>query len=161
VYPYAGSSHGYLWWSTLPVGTHQICTWAVNQAAGTGNTQLGCRSVTVIRTVPADTSNPRGRLDTLTASGSTLTAWGWAFDPDVPRLQIPVGVYLDGRRVTLTTANTSRPDVGRVYPSAGSAHGYLWRGAVSRGTHQVCTYAANQGPGTGNPRLGCRSVTVG
>jgi hypothetical protein len=160
VYPAAGSSHGYLWWGTLPAGKHQVCTYATNQGPGTGRSQLGCRSVTVAGSAPAAASNPLGRLDTVSASGSTATVWGWAFDPDVPRLQIPVGIYVDGTRVTLTTANTSRPDVGRVYPSAGSAHGYLWRGRVSAGTHQVCSYGANQGPGTGNPRLGCKTLVV-
>jgi hypothetical protein len=161
VYRTAGSSHGYLWWGTLARGTHRVCAYAANQGPGTGNPLLGCRSVTVVGAVPAESSNPRGRLDMVSVSSSrVLTVWGWTFDPDVPRMQIPVGVYVDGRLNVLTTANTSRPDVGRVYPSAGSAHGYLWRRTVSAGTHQVCTYAANQGPGTGNPRLGCRSVVV-
>jgi hypothetical protein len=158
-YPAAGAAHGFLWWGTVPAGTHQVCVDAVNQGPGS-TTRLGCRSVTVPGPTAASASLPRGHLDSVTASGTAVTATGWTFDPDAPRVTVPVLVYVDGAEVGRTDAGTSRPDVGRKYPAAGSAHGYEWTGTASRGTHEVCTVAVNQGPGSSNPRLGCRTVTV-
>jgi hypothetical protein len=45
-YPEAGAAHGYS--TTVPVasGTHTVCAYAVNVAAGTENPALGCRTVT-------------------------------------------------------------------------------------------------------------------
>ena len=47
---------------------------------------------------------------------------GWTIDPDVVD-PINVHVYVDGRAVSVLTANASRPDVGRAYPGYGSNHG--------------------------------------
>jgi SpoIID/LytB domain protein len=155
-YPAAGDAHGYSWTTTLNSGSHSVCVYAINQQAGTGNPRLGCRTLTV----DASRSNPVGSLDAVTATGATVTARGWTFDPDVPTVPVTVHVYVDGRAVTGVVANGSRPDVGRAFPAAGSAHGYSWSGTLSAGSHRVCVYAINQQGGTGNPGLGCRTVTV-
>jgi hypothetical protein len=94
-------------------------------------------------------------------SGTTATVGGWVFDPDVPTAPVTVHVYVDGRVVGAATANAPRSDVGRAYPTAGPNHGYIWSGTLAPGKpHQVCVFAINQGGGTGNPRLGCATVTV-
>jgi hypothetical protein len=160
-YAEAGADHGYTWSGTLSAGTHQVCTYAINQGAGTGHPRLGCKSVTVAPVLAASGSgNPRGSLDRVLVSGTTATLRGWTFDPDVPTTPLTVHVYVDGRTITAVGANESRTDIGAAYPTAGDLHGYSWTGTLSRGTHQVCTYAINRGPGTANPRLGCKSVTV-
>ncbi|MCU1613000.1 MAG: hypothetical protein JWO98_540, partial [Frankiales bacterium] len=158
-YPQAGAAHGYAWSGTLAGGVHQVCVFAINQKIGSANPRLGCRSVTVIPPPPA-ASNPTGRLDGATVSGTTATVGGWVFDPDVPTAPVTVHVYVDGRVVGAATANRPRQDVGRAYPTAGAAHGFTWSGTVPVGAHQLCAYAINQGAGTTNPKLGCRTVTV-
>ncbi len=40
-------------------------------------------------------------------------------------------------------------------------HGFEWSAALSGGRHEICASAINLGRGTVNPRLGCRTVTVG
>jgi SpoIID/LytB domain protein len=155
-YPDAGPAHGYSWSGTLAAGSHSVCVYAINQGAGTGNPRLGCRTVTA----NASWHDPQGTLDSVTASGTTVTAHGWTFDRDVPTTPLQVHVYVNGRAVAALTANGSRPDVGGAYPNAGPAHGYSWSGKLAAGSHSVCVYAINQQAGTGNPRLGCRSVTV-
>jgi hypothetical protein len=39
--------HGYAGTVELAPGRHTVCTYAINVGAGTSNTHLGCRSVTV------------------------------------------------------------------------------------------------------------------
>ena len=97
-----------------------------------------------------------GQFDSLTASGGTLTVWGWAYDPDSP-----AGIYL---WVTLdgvghhVWSSVLRDDVRRYYPAARNP-GYVDRLTASRGAHSVCVTAANSGPGQ-HTFLGCRTVTV-
>ncbi|MGQ4819376.1 hypothetical protein ACQ1ZK_20020, partial [Enterococcus faecium] len=73
---------------------------------------------------------------------------------------LPAQVFVDGRGFAELVADGRRPDVGQAYPAAGGSHGFTWSGTLSPGAHQVCVYAINQGAGSGNPRLGCRTVTV-
>jgi len=161
IFPGAGPAHGFRWTGTLSPGTHTLCAYAINMGLGTGNPRLGCKTATA--TAPASPfppGNPRGYLDAVVASGATVTAVGWTFDPDVPTTSIPVVFYVDGAAKGSATANLSRADVARVYVGAGSAHGFQWSGTLTSGVHQVCAVATNQGIGTGNPRLGCSTVTI-
>lgn len=152
----AGPAHGFSWSAGATAGQHTVCLYAINVGAGTRNPTLGCRTVTVTE---AD-HRPTGTVDSVVASGTTVTASGWAFDPDLPTAAVVVHVYVDGVPTAAVQASTERADVGRVYPSAGAAHGYVWSGTTSPGTHAVCVYAINQGAGSVNPSLGCRTVTV-
>ena len=158
-YPAAGEDHGYRWTGTLTAGSHTICVYAINVGTGTGNPRLGCETVSVAAPPPPfPPGNPRGNLDSLTLSGTTVSARGWVFDPDNPTAPVSVHVYVDGARVATVSAAGARPDIGRIYPAAGSNHGFSWSGTLSAGTHTVCLYAINMGAGTGNPRLGCKSL---
>nr|WP_232242013.1 VCBS repeat-containing protein [Streptacidiphilus jeojiense] len=48
-YPGYGDNHGYYAEYTVGVGTHQVCTYAINTGAGDGNPQLpSCKSVQVV-----------------------------------------------------------------------------------------------------------------
>ena len=150
VYPSSGPNHGYhLTMATTP-GTHTVCVYGINTGPGT-STKLGCRAVTV-------SSNPFGAIDAVNARPQSVTAGGWAIDPDTSA-PIIVQMYIDSRANAMTWANQSRTDVGAVYPSSGPNHGYNLKMATTAGTHTVCLYGINTGPGT-SVQFGCRAVTV-
>jgi hypothetical protein len=100
---------------------------------------------------------PLGSWDALQASGTTMSLWGWAFDPDLPAIAAPVHVYVDGVGTALT-ADGSRPDVGGAFPGVGSAHGFSWSTKVTAAVHSVCVYAIDVDTPSRNTSLGCRSI---
>ncbi|HEY3438908.1 MAG TPA: hypothetical protein VGK35_14580 [Actinotalea sp.] len=144
-----GALHGFV--ATMPAatGTHSVCLYAINATPGT-NTTLGCRTVTV------KNQDPIGVIDTVTASGTTITATGWALDPDTTD-PITVHMYVDSASQALL-ANSPRPDVDAFY-HRGPDHGFTGTATAAVGKHTVCFYAINATPGN-NPPLGCRTVTV-
>jgi hypothetical protein len=96
----------------------------------------------------------------VSASGSTLSLSGWAFDPDAPQVSGAVHLYVDGRWAGAVIADGSRPDVGQVFPGVGSAHGFSYSMTVAPGAHTGCAYAIDVDvPGRNSP-LGCRSITT-
>ena len=101
---------------TVPTGARsRVCSYAINVAAGTQNTTLGCGDVTR----PVD---PIGALDAVTRSGSQVqsVAGRWTPDPDTDAA-LAVQVYVDGRFAAALTGNGSRPDVAAGSP-AGPQH---------------------------------------
>ncbi len=149
-----GTKHGYSAFVSLLGGTKSVCAFAINQGPGAVNTHLGCRDVTI------RSGNPFGSFDTTRAAPGSVTATGWALDPDT-RSAVTTHVYVDGRLRTTATADGNRPDVERAHPGYGSARG--WSTTVSGlagGPHEVCVYAINAGPGNANPLLGCRTVVA-
>jgi hypothetical protein len=160
-FPGAGPNHGFNWFGTVTAGEHEVCAYAINVGTASANTRLGCKTVSLGAPPPELGSGPpRGTLDSVIASGTTVRANGWTFDPDAPTTAVTVHVYVDGRLANAVTANQARSDIARIFPAAGGAHGYSWVATLPRGSHQVCAYAINIGAGTGNPQLGCKSVTV-
>ena len=152
--PGYGTSHGFAE-SVTPVGggSHQICAYAINLGPfGSTNPLLGCATVVT----PA---NPFGNVDSLSVTSSGIAISGWAIDPDSTGPD-PVHIYVDGRWGAATSASTSRPDVGASYPGYGNAHGFAITLSISSGTHQICAFGINVGPGTTNPLLACQSITV-
>jgi hypothetical protein len=103
---------------------------------------------------------PAGNWDSLSASGSTLSAYGWAIDPDSRTAPVSMHVYVDGRWGGAVTGNGDRPDVGAVFPGAGNAHGWSYSQSVAPGTHTVCVYAIDVQDLSRNTALGCRTVAV-
>jgi hypothetical protein len=150
-YPAAGPNHGYTISAAAGAGAHQVCVYAVNVGPGEATT-LGCTTAVV------PSSDPFGRIDALATSSGTVTASGWAIDPDTSASLI-VQVYVDGQYTAMGRASVSRPDVAAAYPSAGAAHGYSVPATASPGDHTVCVYAVNEGPGA-STLLGCGRVTV-
>lgn len=136
-------------------GVNQVCAYGINVVTGTTNSLIGCRSVTV------RTGNPLGSFDQASVQfDRRIAIRGWTLDPDTTA-PIKAHVYVDGRYAGQGTANTWRPDVGRVYPGYGDSHGYsILLGPQAPGTHTICVYGINVGAGTFNPQLGCRMVTV-
>ncbi|MGQ4818873.1 hypothetical protein ACQ1ZK_17340, partial [Enterococcus faecium] len=96
-------------------GMHRVCVYAIDREVPSANTAFGCRQVAV------GVTRPTGSWDSLSASGTTVSLSGWAFDPDSPTAAGAVHVYVDGAAVGLR-ADGDRPDVGRAFPHAGPAH---------------------------------------
>ncbi|QIG38324.1 hypothetical protein G5T42_01565 [Microbacterium sp. 4R-513] len=155
-YPGTGTNHGFAEKLTLPVGTTQVCAYAINNGAG-GPAFLGCKSATVAGTTPDLGRAPFGNLEAVTVSGNAATASGWAIDPDTTA---PIKVHLYVGSVSAEyTADKARSDVAAAYPASGPNHGFVEKLTLPAGTTQVCAYAINSGPG-GNAFLGCKTVTV-
>jgi hypothetical protein len=158
VYPGVGPSTGYNGSLAATPGKHTVCVYAVNVGDGYTNPLLGCRTVTV-QSFPAHV--PVGSVDTVSTSVLSVTVTGWAIDPDIPTAPLRVHVYVDGRVVQAITADGVRSDVGAAYPRATANHGFTFTRTLAGGPHEICFYAINQGAGTANPRLGCKTVTLG
>jgi hypothetical protein len=155
-FPGAGDLHGFDTTLVVPSGRHTICMFAINVAGGVGNPLLSCVAVDV----DGGRSAPFGQLDDVQVVNGVTIIGGWSIDPDAPATTLPTHFYLDGRYYGQTAASTPRPDVGAAFPGAGPDHGYTGYFILPAGRHTVCTYAINSGPGTVNPMLGCRTITV-
>jgi hypothetical protein len=147
-----GPNHGFTASMTTTPGSHNVCVYAINTPAG-ANLNLGCRTVTVASTV---NQLPTGFFDAVTANAGTVTATGWALDPDTND-PIQVHVYVDGASAAYT-ADQSRPDIAAAF-GKGDRHGFTASATTTPGTHTVCVYAINT-PAGANLNLGCRTVTV-
>ena len=155
-YPASGANHGFEEKFTLPVGTTQVCAYAINNGVG-GHSFLGCRAATVADTSPDLGRAPFGNFESLAVAGNVATASGWAIDPDTAA---PIKIHLyAGASGTEYTADKPRADVGAVYPASGPNHGFAEKLTLQTGTTQVCAYAINSGAG-GHAFLGCRAATV-
>jgi hypothetical protein len=153
LHPDYGSNRGFDVLLAADTGTREVCAYGINVAGGSGNTNLGCRTIAVVNHAPF------GDVETSSAPYSgEIAVRGWTIDPDTSA-PLEVHVYVDGMSTTSATANIDRPDVARYYPVAGSKHGFQLSFAAKPGTRNVCVYAINQGPGR-NALLGCESITV-
>ena len=150
-WPGWGSKHGYSLDLPAPPGDHTVCVYAINVSTGNANTGLGCRVVHV-------GGNPVGALQQVVGTPGGARLLGYAIDLDTTAA-IGVDVWVDGGYAGHAVADRTRPDVGAAYPAYGPGHGYDIPLTLTAGTHQVCTYAINVGPGNVNPQLGCRSIT--
>lgn len=84
-----GDKHGYVASMQVSPGTQDVCVWAINNDTISGNTLLGCRTVTV--------PNPlRGFVDTVTPDATGVSVSGWVYDPDSTGTSVPVSVLVDG-----------------------------------------------------------------
>ncbi|MBV9822874.1 MAG: hypothetical protein JO144_11595, partial [Actinobacteria bacterium] len=151
-YATGGPNHGFSFTVAPPVGTHQICVYAMNIGAGTVNTRLGCSTVTRV-------DNPIGLFDAASQQPGGFTAGGYALDLNTTS-PVTVRIYLDGKYVASGAASLARTDVASRYPGYGQNHGFSIFTRVPDGTHQLCAYAMNVGTGTVNTRFGCRTVTM-
>ena len=155
-FPAVGSRHGFDSRVIAPaVGGQNVCAYAINVAGGT-NKLLGCRTVNVQGPLDGGRA-PFGNFETLTVTGSTAVATGWAIDSDTTA---PIKVrFALGATTSEATANLARADVGAAYPASGSKHGFTAKIPVSTGTSTICATALNNGIG-GDVNLGCRTVSV-
>ena len=151
-YPGRGDAHGFSATVTVPVGNHAICVIALNNDQG-ADRQLGCLAVTVVAA-----NVPIGWLDSFTASGSTVTAAGWAIDPDTTA-PIALQLSVDGGAPQLFTAGNAYPNLGLSFPGFGDNHGFSASLAIPQGVHTVCVAAINDVPGVDRV-LNCTSFSI-
>ena len=105
----------------------------------------------------ANQGSPIGHVDLARREGGPVHLRGWAIDPGSTS-SIPVHVYVDGVGAAITTANTSRPDVGAALNGYGPNHGFDVTLPLGDGTHTVCAYGISV-TGFSNALLGCRVVS--
>jgi hypothetical protein len=153
--PAYGSAHGFTAKIAAPPGPHTVCAYGINIGPG-GLVQFPCRTVVVPGSADSGRA-PFGSFDSLTVSGNTANATGWAIDPDTTA-PIKVHLYV-GSAGTEYTADKSRPDVDAAYPGYGANHGFSEQVTLPTGTTSVCAYAINTGAG-GHTALGCRTAFV-
>ncbi|MEP7194564.1 MAG: peptidoglycan-binding domain-containing protein [Actinomycetota bacterium] len=145
-----GDDHGFTDTFKATYGPHEVCVYAIDSSGGS-NRQVGCATVDVNGTAI-------GVLDFVTSTSPGLVGVrGWALDPNTTS-SIRVHLYVDGVGAASIAANTSRPDVGRIF-GMGDNHGFLSTVKAARGSRLVCAYAIDSAGGT-NPRIGCKNVTV-
>jgi hypothetical protein len=149
VFPSYGSRHGYDRLVAASPGSHRVCLYAIDSAAG-ANTTLGCRTVTV----PAP--SPFGAVDVARRVDGGIEVAGWAADPDTTA-SIDVHVYVDGVLRHVDRADAERLDVASARPSTGPTHGFADVVAAPADARQVCVYGINVGGGV-NALIGCRSI---
>ena len=107
---------------------------------------------------PVAGNAPIGWLDSMTVSGSQVTAKGWAIDTDTTAA-IPVRLTVDGTVVSTTTADTPYPGLGGVHVGFGDNHGFSATATLTAGNHTVCIIAVNDTDGS-NRQLGCRDFAL-
>ena len=133
----------------LPDGDDTVCVYAAESSYGALR-RLTCQSFRV-------NNNPRGALESVTASSGSVAFSGWSLDPNTTD-PISVQIFVDGTLASTVTADVSRPDIAAANPGSGPLHGFNGSTPVSDGPHRVCAYGINTGAGSANPLLGCRSV---
>ncbi|MGW3229936.1 hypothetical protein [Kitasatospora sp. NPDC001095] len=99
----------------VPTATGTVCAAALNIGSG-ADAFLGCSSLLVGH-------DPIGKLDTFTTKDGSVTATGWALDPD-SAASTQVYISYQGNTFGPFPADQARPDVGAAYPGYGDAHGY-------------------------------------
>jgi Domain of unknown function (DUF1906) len=120
-------------------------------------------------TLATSSTDPIGHLDLTGAPApGQVRIRGWAFDPELPTEALTIAVFVGGRAGSPNAvgydlgpvASSPRADVGALYPTAGTRHGFdLSISTVKSGPQPVCVYAINIGLGT-NRLLGCKAITI-
>lgn len=106
------------------------------------------RSSTARAAAPA--GSPVGAVNSLMLTPKALHTSGWAYDPNTPTRPIEIAVYSDCTQMLRAVGQLSRTDVARAYPAAGPNHGFNLDVTGLSGTHKICVYALNVGPGANN-----------
>ena len=149
-YPTEGANHGYRFTLNLAQGTHQVCISADNVSYGTSQF-LGCKTVSV-------RNNPIGSLEIATQKPGGIQISGWALDFNTAN-PIAVHVWVDGKYAAQATAASSRSDIANAYPNVGPNHGFSLTLPYTTGTHQICVYPLNVGPGV-TAALPCKTIAL-
>jgi hypothetical protein len=153
-----GNNHGFDGQIPISVsGQYNICVYAIGKFINPG---IGCRAITADGAEP-----PIGSLDEVSEQRSpdkeSIKVRGWAVDMSRPSVAAEVHAYLYGpdgsRTLYQVPANTSRPDVDRVF-AVGSNHGFETSIDIKKaGNYRLCAYAIGQYL---HAELGCRSIQI-
>ena len=154
--PGFGSNHGFAADLTLESGgSYRVCAYGINVPSGDNPALKDCKQVAV-----AD-PRPFGHLDTVTSpSPGKITVSGWAADPNQPTSPIDVHIYVGQTGFNIGKAAGRRDDVAQALPGYGPNHGYTATLNVPGGSHQVCAFGINVGPGSNQPLKDCKKITV-
>ena len=147
-------NHGFSASFQASSGHHTYTVFAINIGNGSGNPQIGGRTIVV----NAGTA-PIGHLDRCDPVGDSIVLSGWAFDRDVPSTSIGVAIYQDNKPVMGIHASLPRSDVNSAYGITGD-HGFSAQFKTTPGAHNYKVYAVNAGGGSGNTLIGNHSTVV-
>lgn len=111
-----------------------------------------------IITVGPVSHNPLGTLDSVTASGRSVRARGWAADADNLVAPLPIALSNNGARSGGFRLPLARPDVARAR-GTGPTQGFDITVTLPPGRHTICAYAINTGAGR-NTVIGCQTVVT-
>ncbi|HEY7009314.1 MAG TPA: fibronectin type III domain-containing protein, partial [Jatrophihabitantaceae bacterium] len=139
--PGYGNWRGFRLNTAVPAGIHTICVRIVDYPSDRSR-RLLCRSMTF-------DFSPFGTITSLTQRPGQLTATGWAIDPNRPATARGVVAYVDNVAVARGVARHRVAGLTASHPSAGARHGYTVSFPVTEGTHRICIWASNIGPGHG------------
>jgi len=155
-YQQYGANHGFVAHVPSQPGTQSICVYGINIGPG-ANSELGCQQATKPGGIEEKGRAPIGNFEALVSGRGTVTAKGWAIDPDTAA---PIQVHLyQGGVGRPFTADKVRADVGAANPGYGDKHGFEEQLTTSDTTTTVCAYGINAGQG-GNTFFGCKTVDV-
>ncbi|MFB9664730.1 hypothetical protein HP467_07850 [Curtobacterium albidum] len=152
-FPDYGTAHGFT--TTIPdvgPGKHSVCVTAKN--VGGGKDATTCADVSML------SGSPTLYIDEASSKApGSITMRGWAIDPDTTD-PVRIDTYVDGVGRSSIPANSVKSSLTSVFGTAyGPAHQFAQTlTGFTPGTHQVCTWAINSGPGSNV--ADCRSVTV-
>ena len=158
----AGSAHGFeASIGISEVGNYRVCVYAIGMGVFVdSHTALACGPVAF------GPSAPTGVVDSASAVSGAINVTGWAFDNALRSAVTEAHIYVTApngsTRGYIALADGPRPDVGRVFSDAGSAHGYSINLPASvPGIYRVCTFPISAPQlGTGHIALPCKSVAV-
>ena len=157
IYPDQGPNHGFDTTITLAQGTRSVCVYAINVGAGSVNTGLGCKTISVPSPAGA---KPTGSFDLASATATGARVFGWAFDTDISG-PVNVQVSVDGAVASTVSANLPRTDVLKAFPAQGANHGFDVTLPLTAGSRNICLTVVNAGPPGLDLALGCKTVVVG
>ena len=147
-------NHGFSVSFTASSGHHTFTVFALNIGGGSGNPQIGGRTIIVNAG-----SAPIGHLDSANPVGDSVVLTGWAYDKDAPTTSIAVNIYQDDKPLMGIHTGVNRPDVNAAMHITG-LHGFKAEFKASIGAHNYKVYAMNVGGGTGNTLIGNHSLIV-
>jgi hypothetical protein len=147
-------NHGFSATFTASSGRHTFTVFAINIAGGSGNPQIGGKTI-IVNAGAA----PVGHLDSANPVGDSVVLTGWAFDRDSPSTSIAVNIYQDDKPLMGIRTAINRPDVNSAYKITG-VHGFKAQFKASTGAHNYKVFAMNIGGGTTNTLIGNHSLMV-
>ena len=139
---------------SLPEGSYHVEV-ILQHPSGTAALRYSSVPVTMTQDRSAD---PRGSFDTTQRAAGGIQVSGWAFDSNSAS-PIQVQAYVDGTFANSFMTSIPRGDVQAVFPTAPSASGFSSTVTVGAGSHRICLYGINVGPGT-NALISCKQVSV-
>ncbi len=140
----------------LHKGSYQLCVDVVPTGDPPDAKPLDCTSLVI-----AEDQHDEAVIDTITATGTTVTAAGWTFLADLPRAYPTVGTgwALDGSTTLPAGATVTSYDRPDVVAAVGGGSGTSVTMTVAPGTHTLCL-VVDDGFDDSLTNLACRTFTA-